>query len=401
VNVAFALTGVSAPITNLVAGALVAPVSAGVAGTFVDATPVVGTGNQFAYDAATGKYSFGMSTAALTAGVYRFRADLGDGAPRDVDFTITSTSLTLTPPSYNYGNVVIGQQGIVFNFTIRNIGATATSLTMTLGGPVPEFPIVQNTCAGSVAAGASCTIAATFRPMSPGPKNLLLTLTATDGSAVTAMLAGIGSLPAQLFVSPSAGSLGSAPLLTQSPTVGDIILTNMGDQPTGVTNFSLPNPEFRVLSVQCPPSIPGHQSCHVLVGFTPTVLGNRAGSLIVTATPGGGGTVNLSGVGTSPLVINPTAKTFPPTPVGVAGPTQTFTVTNISAAGVTTLSTASSPAAFRVVGDTCAGRTMGSGASCTVTLQWFPSTVGTIGGSLTVNGPPGWTAAAALTGTGL
>jgi photosystem II stability/assembly factor-like uncharacterized protein len=404
INVAFALTGVSAPITNLVARALVAPVSGGVPGTFVDATPASGTGNLFAYDAVARTYRFAMSKTSLVPGIYRFRADLGDGAPREVNFAIIDQSITITPTERNYGTVTVGGlvPALAHLFTVRNIGAVATSLTTTLtvtiGGP-GEFQITGIPCT-SVAPGASCMLSAEFRPNTPGPKHATLTVTASDGSVATSELDGFGASPAQLLVSPQSGSLGTAPLFTQSATAGDVTVSNVGDNVSGPITVSSTNPEFQ-FDNQCPPAgLPGHQTCHVIVTFRPTAIGNRTATLNISASPGGPRSVALSGVGTSGLVISPTSKAFPGSPVNVPGTSQVFTVTNVSAQTSTTHTTTVSPASFRVTADTCAGRTLTAGASCAVTIQFHPTIGGPIAGSLTVDGGVG-SATASLTGTGV
>jgi hypothetical protein len=78
-----------------------------------------------------------------------------------------------------------------------------------------------------------------------------------------------------------------------------------------------------------------------------------------------------------------------------------FTVTNVSAIGSPVLTTTVSPPPFRVMSDTCMDRTLASLASCTVTIQWFPTSRSTITGSFAIIAGTNWSPAASLTGTGL
>jgi hypothetical protein len=404
VNVVFALTGASAPITNLVARATIAPVAAdGTVGTFVDATPATGTGNLFVYDATGKTYAFALSTTASAPGVHRLHAELGDGVTREVNFTLIANPLTFGPASFTFPPTVIGQPGPIANFTLQNVSPVAvtptTTLTPTSAGP-GELTIVTNTCTGAINPGAICTIGVRFSPMSPGPKSASLTV-AVGGFSATAMLSGIAWMPAQLQIGPPAGSLGSAPLLAPSPTVGDVMVTNLGDQPTGPLNVSLPSPDFSVLNDQCPAILNGRQTCHVFVRFVPTALGARGATLTISASPGGAGSVSLSGNGTPPLVVSPPALTFAGVTVGAAGASQVINVQNISAAPSGPLTTTVSPAAFRVTANTCAGMSLAGGSSCAVTIQWFPTVKGTTAGTLNVAGMTGWAGGATLTGTGL
>jgi hypothetical protein len=135
------------------------------------------------------------------------------------------------------------------------------------------------------------------------------------------------------------------------------------------------------------------------VRFTPTAVGSRGGTLTLSASPGGNPSVSFSGVGIPPLSVSPSSLTFPGVPRGMPGQSQVITVRNLSTAGSGALTTTVSPADFRVTANTCAG--LAGGATCTVTIQWFPTTVGTISGTFSISGAPGWQGNASLTGTGL
>jgi hypothetical protein len=406
IPVAFALTGASKPITTAVAQATIAPIAAdGTVGAFVAAPNGAGTGTVFTYSTTAANYGFALATASLTPGRYRFRADLADGAPHDVDFTLSANSFTLAPLGFTFPPTVIGQQSPPAGFTVVNITTSPISVTSTLAvqvGGASEVQLVANGCTASLAPRAACPVTVVMMPASPGPKNAQLTISAGAGDALTAQISGIAWRPAQLAASPPSISMGSAPFLTPSPTLGDVTVTNVGDQPLGMLNLNLSNPEFAISSNQCPPSLPGGQSCHVLVRFTPTAVGARGGTLSLGAGPGGTATVSLAGTGLPPLVMTPTSFTFPGVTVGAAGPSQTFTVSNIAAVVSPSLTTSTSVAAFRITANTCAGRPLVAGSPCSITVQWFPTVKGTVGGALTVTGGASpWTVASSLTGTGL
>jgi len=83
----------------------------------------------------------------------------------------------------------------------------------------------------------------------------------------------------------------------------------------------------------------------------------------------------------------PTSLTFPGILVGRPGDSQVITVRNMSTAPSGALTTTVSPSQFRVTANTC-GSLAGAGATCSVTIQWFPTTAGTIGGSFSITGLP-------------
>jgi hypothetical protein len=248
--------------------------------------------------------------------------------------------------------------------------------------------------------GMICTVAVRMNPQTAGPKAASLTMSALQGGTLTAMLAGVGWTPAKLTMTPATGAFGSSPLMTPSAPI-DFTVTNTGDQPTGpIGPMFTGGADFMLSQNQCPPTLPGLQSCHMFVRFMPTAIGARTGTFTINATPGGSASASLSGTGASPLTISPSTFNFGSAPIGVGGVITTFTVTNASTLGSIPLTTVAAPAAFRITTNGCAGRTLGPSMSCTMYVQLFPTAAGPVSGSLTVNGATGWTAAATLSGSG-
>jgi hypothetical protein len=59
-------------------------------------------------------------------------------------------------------------------------------------------------------------------------------------------------------------------------------------------------------------------------------------------------------------------------------------------------------AGFSITGDRCSGRSLGPGKSCTVSVRFAPTSLGTVTATLTAAGKkPAATATVALTGTGV
>jgi hypothetical protein len=322
----------------------------------------------------------------------------------NVTGTVDFVYLTMAPTAFSYGNIVIMQPGPIGNFTFKNIGLVPTSpLTTTLNvtsGTAADFTITTNTCTGMLMPGMVCTVAVRMNPMTAGPKNASLTMSALQGGTLTAMLVGVGWNPAKLTMTPPSAAFGNTPLFTPSSTV-DFTVTNTGDQPTGPIMPSFSSGDFMLFQNQCPGILPGLQSCHLLVRFLPPTTGTRTGTMTVAASPGGVVTASLSGVGVSPLTISPTTFAFGSATVGTAGMMATFTVTNTGAQASIPLTTVAAPSPFRIITNGCVGKTLTPGAGCPMTLQFYPTGAGALSGSLTVNGALNWSAAATLSGTGI
>jgi hypothetical protein len=90
VAVKFALTGVSAGITNLAATLTLAKISSTIVGTDMEAvsTSAASTGNAFRYDSIAGQYIFNLSTKTMSTGSWRLSINLGDGVSRTVTISL-------------------------------------------------------------------------------------------------------------------------------------------------------------------------------------------------------------------------------------------------------------------------------------------------------------------------
>jgi hypothetical protein len=214
-DVAFALAGASLPITNMTTARLmIAPVTGGVAGTFVNAPPTSGTSNAFVYESAGKRYVMKMAIGAMAAGTYRLRADLADGtAVREVDFSIL---IDTVPPVFS------GVPGTITAF------ATSTS-----GAPVTyTLPVATDAVDGARTVTCNRASGSTF------PINkTTVTCTASDlagNSASTTFTVWV-----QYQVATSGGTIFQAPLLANGSA---LVQRSKGSLPVAfaLTGASLP-----------------------------------------------------------------------------------------------------------------------------------------------------------------
>lgn len=132
----------------------------------------------------------GTRTGALTV------ADNASNSPQSITLTGTGTgaggTVTLSPASFNFGNVAVNGYSNWQAITLTNTGSAAVSIgTASVSGPFD----VSNACGSSLAAGSHCTIWALFAPSANGA--FTGTLTVTDSAAnspQTASLTGTGGV---------------------------------------------------------------------------------------------------------------------------------------------------------------------------------------------------------------
>jgi Bacterial Ig-like domain len=143
------------------------------------------------------------------------------------------------------------------------------------------------------------------------------------------------------------------------------------------------------------------------VTFTPSTETAETGtlSIAVAEDPNGGpAAIDLSGTGLVPVRVVPASIAFGSVADGHSSTNRTVTVINDGGAAVTLSENVSgaNPGDFTVTGGTCGSTLAGSGASCTYTLKFTPSTSGSESATLGVSatGDASSPHNVSLTGTG-
>jgi hypothetical protein len=315
--------------------------------------------------------------------------------------TVGSTSASQTVTVSNTGNAALALG------TIAITGAQASSFVQPAGGSCSSGM--------SLAAGANCTQLITFTPTNVGAAAASLSIAHNaTGGASTVTLNGSGSAApvplialnknALAFTSQAIGSA-SAPLtLTVSnPGQAALLLGTLAISGTNAADYALTGSGV----CSAGQSLPVNASCTVQLTFTPGVgaLGARAASLTIASNASGvAPIVTLSGTATAApapaLTLAPnTAQDFGSVTLGAAASVRTVTISNTGSALMTGLAATTSGSGFSAT-STCTS-TLATGASCTVTLRFLPTTVGVASGGLSVaSNAAGSPAPLALSGTG-
>jgi ASPM-SPD-2-Hydin domain-containing protein len=97
--------------------------------------------------------------------------DDAPGSPQTVALNGTGESIALSPNPVNYGTVVVGQSSTMA-VTVKNVGPATVSLTgFSITGETSDFSITANTCGGTIAPGATCSISVKFAPTVKGKRS--------------------------------------------------------------------------------------------------------------------------------------------------------------------------------------------------------------------------------------
>jgi hypothetical protein len=127
----------------------------------------------------TGTFTIGVSTGNQTAAL------TGTGGT-----STTSGSVTLSPSSLSFASTNVGSTSAAQNIALKNGTSAALSVTSVVASG--DFAVSSNGCAGSLAAGASCTVGVVFKPSASGTRTGALTASDSAGTQ-SATLTGTGA----------------------------------------------------------------------------------------------------------------------------------------------------------------------------------------------------------------
>ena len=154
-----------------------------------------------------------------------------------------------------------------------------------------------------------------------------------------------------------------------------VTLTNTGTASLSITSIAASG-DFKQANTYGSSVLAGAK-CTRSLTFTPTARGARTGKVAITDNASGSPqTVNLTGVGNE-VKLSATSVTFPTTKVGVTSPAQTVILTNVgtTALGITGVTKGGTNPGDFIESNNC-GSSVGAGKSCTITLKFKPSAVG-------------------------
>jgi hypothetical protein len=394
------------------------PFSGYLGGTSVD------VGNGIATDGAGNSYAAGSTFSSdflvfPTSGTPAFQTTQG-GFVNSFVTDVNLGALVPTPASLTFGSVLFGNTGqtsAALSVKLTN----ATPSTVTLGTPAitsitGDFAVGTNTCTNgaTLAPGATCTTHVTFTPTALGQRLGLLTYSSDAPSSPQIRLFGTGVAPA-IKVSPT--TLGFAKQTVGTTSAAQLVtLSNSSGVGETITALSTTNADFVASSTTggatcgtLPSVLATSTSCTISVKFAPSTGTVEHGTLHITDNAlGSPQSVALTGTGAPvTITVTPSSIVVPARAVGTTSPGSKVTLKNSAntSGTVITLSarsiTGTNATDFAISGTTC-GSSLATGASCTVTVTFTPSIIGTEHATLNIpNSSTAGPQSIPLSGTGV
>ena len=241
-------------------------------------------------------------------------------------------TLAVVPTSLDFGTQPIAVTSAAKTVSLTNNTSDAipfpgTAVTFS-GTNKADFASPSNTCGGSIAAGASCTVSVTFTPSVSAAETatMVITVTITNGGlsssqAFDVSLKGTGSATAPgVGLAPTSLDFGGQ-MLTTTSAAKTVTLTNTGLGPLTITSIAASGDfaETSTGATACPispatlPATAGSNTCIINVTFAPTVVGARTGTLTITDNANGSPhSVPLKGSGWDFTLTAPPSGTVTP-----------------------------------------------------------------------------------------
>jgi hypothetical protein len=354
-------------------------------------------------------------TGALSAAITL--TDSAAGSPGSITLSgtgiaIPAASLTLSTNSLSFGSEPTGSSTAAQDVIVTNSGAgTIYFRSITLAGANPTSFVSSNTCAVTLAAGATCRIGVRFAPTVTGALSATITLTDNTGDSpesITLSGTGVADQTASLTLSTNNLSFGSEPI-GYSSTSQTVTVTNSSAVTLYFQSITLggANPTAFASSNTCGTSVAAGATCRIGVRFAPTVAAALSATITLIDNAGDSPeSITLNGTGiavpAASLTLTTNNLSFGSEPTGSSTAAQSVIVTNTGAATIYFQSitlAGTNPTSF-VSSNTC-GATLAAGATCRIGVRFAPTETGALSASITLSHNAGGSPQSiALNGTG-
>ena len=195
-------------------------------------------------------------------------------------------------------------------------------------------------------------------------------------------------------------NFGSRQVGAQSTALVETIKNNQS-APLNISAISTGSSDFTETDTCLQQAIAPQGSCTISVTFAPSAAGARIGTLTITDDASNSPqTIALAGSGSAAtLSLSATTLAFGNEALNIPSVGQSVTVTNNSLASIT-ISSVLASGGYAMTGN-CAGAILAAGQTCTITVTFTPTIIGSVPGTITINdNATGAPHIITLTGTG-
>ena len=337
-----------------------------------------------------------VTFAPLGTGTRNGTVEITDGGGTVLTSTTISGLGVAAPPTAMLSTSLLQFGAIAFGstetlpLTVENIGGGTLSFVPSIAGL--SFTVAASTCGGGLRTGQSCTLQIEFSPVTVGAHNELLTLETEGSTNPTVALEGVAEVVVPPGTSPAAQvstnylPFGTIPF-SDSETL-PLTVTNIGGGTLTVATAFSGSSNFSIAGNTCGAGVTSGNSCTLQVRFAPTSIATHDGLLTVQTNGSAHPTVNLVESVRGLSVFG--GANYAPLQFGTvsSGSTEVLqlTVTNIGIPATLTVGTAITVRSttyptitytvLTTAQNTCLAG-IASGQSCTLPVEFAPTSSGT------------------------
>ncbi len=343
-----------------------------------------------ALDAQSNIYLAGMTSSTNFPVVNALQATLN--GTEDAFVTEVSNSVTVTPSTLAFGNIVQGSTSTAMNLTVMNNTSAAITTSVTISGANASDFAATNGCGASLGSGANCTVTVTFTPSILGAESASLqVVTNAPANPAPVALTGTGVMATPTADLSVTSLTFPSQVVTTTSAAMNVTLTNNGGSVLNITGFTFlgTNPNDFAQSNTCGTSVNPGANCVISVTFTPSIVGAESATLSIADNAANSPqTVALTGTGASgtpQAVFTPTSLTFASQILNTTSAAMTVMLSNPGTGplSITTIATTGANGADFGQTNTC-GSSVGIGGSCMISVTFTPTAVGARAGAVSV-----------------
>jgi len=327
---------------------------------------------------------FAPTSAGSASGTLAIVSD-GSNSPLNIPLSgtgLTPGSLTATPSSVNFGNVVIGNSPSV-SVKLSNTGGTSVTISSaTVSGT--GFSFNGLTLPMTLNAGQNTTFNVVFSPTSAGNSSgTVIVNSDAINPALDVQLSGKGVTLGQLSPNPATLAFGS--VATGSSSTLSETLTNTGGSSLTISAANVSGTGYTMTGLTLPLTLNAGQSTTFNVRFAPATVGDFPGSISITSNGSNPNlNIDLSGTGVTPgaLSSNPASLSFGNVQTG-KNSSLSETLTNTGGATVTISQANVTGTGFSISGLTLPAK-LNANQTVTFTVTFAPTASGAASGTLAI-----------------
>ena len=209
---------------------------------------------------------------------------------------VTPGSLTASPANLSFGSVQVGNSQTL-SVAVTNTGGSSVSVSQATAAGT-GFSISGLNLPLTLAAGESVTSSVTFTPQSAGSSGGSFSVSSDAlNPKLTIALAGTGTAPGQLTVTPASADFGSVVVGTSKSQTGTLSASGSS---VVVSSAIMTSIEFSINGIKLPLTIAAGQSVPFTLTFTPQASGSASATGSFTSNASNAASESLTGIGTAP-----------------------------------------------------------------------------------------------------